>query len=73
MKVGDKVYNKQFGLGKIVAKKYFSIPIFGVEYIKSFDFFHDCDGKGEQGYCYWELENDLVTIEDLQLELFEDL
>ena len=76
MKVGDKVFNKKLGEGKIVTIEKTSITenlVYGVEYTKPFWYFHSCGGKGKEKHCYWEFENDLIKIENQQLELFEDL
>lgn len=67
MKVGDKVFSKDYGEGKIIG---FFIGLYAVEYKKPFKNFHDCDSLGRYGYCYWETPLDIKKMEELQLELF---
>lgn len=50
MKVGDYVYHKCYGLGKILYIDYDEIL---VEYIKPQDYFHSGMGRGKDFHCYW--------------------
>ena len=61
--LGDTVYHKNFGQGKLISTGFDNIKdCYGVEFIKEVFCGHDCCGLGTDGYCHWVMEDSLSSI-----------
>lgn len=55
-RIGDKVKHNRYGEGIVIC---YGSDTIGVEFKKKNDAFHNCSGKGKDGYCWYCNEEDL--------------
>lgn len=72
-KIGDKVINKIFGIGKIIRiNEDLHLPYL-VEFDKENIALHDGDGSGKPNHCYWTNENANTEDENIRLFTIKDI